>query len=62
MWNFPDLDKHQTENIEAELAFIVRNQTGRWPEMQNEIHFNNKYQDKGKKLADMMYKQIIDSL
>ena len=51
IWNFSDLNKMKIENVEAELAFVVRTQTGRWPELQNEIHFNNKYQEVGKKLA-----------
>ena len=59
VWNFTELDKYQTENIEAELAFNVRAKTGKWPEFQNEIHFNNSYEDKGKKIAEKMYQQII---
>lgn len=60
IWNFTDLNKEQIENIEAELAFIVRSKTGKWPEFQNEIHFNNSYQEKGKDIADKMYSQIIN--
>lgn len=60
IWNFPELNKEQIENIEAELAFIVRTQTGKWPEFQNEIHFNNSYQEKGKVIAEKMYNHIIN--
>lgn len=60
VWNFTELDKYQTENIEAELAFNVRNKTGKWPKFQNEIHFNNSYEEKGKKIAEKMYEQIIN--
>ena len=59
VWNFDKLDKYQTENIEAELAFTVRNKTGKWPKFQNEIHFNNSYEEKGKKIANKMYERII---
>lgn len=60
VWNFTELDKYQTENIEAELAFNVRNKTGKWPKFQNEIHFNNSYEEKGKRIAKKMYEQIIN--
>lgn len=60
VWNFAELDKYQTENIEAELAFNVRNKTGKWPKFQNEIHFNNSYEEKGKRIAEKMYEQIIN--
>ena len=59
IWNFKGLDKEKTENIEAELVYLVRNKTGRWPELQNEIHFNNKYEKKGLNIAKSMYEQII---
>lgn len=60
IWNFSELNKVQIENIEAELAFVVRTKTGEWPESQNEIHFNNSYQEKGKKIAEKMYEEIIN--
>jgi len=60
IWNFTDLNKVQIENVEAELAFIVRTKTGKWPDSQNEIHFNNSYQEKGKVLAEKMYGKIIN--
>lgn len=60
IWNFTELNKVQIENIEAELAFVVRTKTGKWPESQNEIHFNNLYQEKGKKIAEKMYDKIIN--
>ncbi|MCB0747932.1 MAG: GIY-YIG nuclease family protein [Ignavibacteriae bacterium] len=58
IWNFNELNKLQVENIEAELAFVVRTRTGKWPELQNEIHFNNSYQEKGKELAEIMFNEI----
>ncbi|MDY0987070.1 GIY-YIG nuclease family protein [Flavobacterium sp. CFBP9031] len=60
IWNFKDLDKEKIENIEAELVYIIRKETGRWPELQNEIHFNNHYQNTGNSLAILMYKQITN--
>lgn len=59
IWNFSELNKYQTENIEAELAYNVRSKTGKWPKFQNEIHFNNSYEEKGKKIANKMYEQVI---
>ena len=58
IWTFPNLEKEEIENIEAELAFIVRLKTGKWPMYQNEIHFNNSYSDIGQTLADEMYEKI----
>lgn len=43
VWTFDGIDKSQMESIEAELVFQIRNKYGRWPESQNEIHFNNKF-------------------
>jgi hypothetical protein len=59
IWNFEDLNKVQIENIEAELAFVVRSETGKWPESQNEIHFNNSFEGKGAGIAEKMYEEII---
>jgi len=55
VWRFEELDMHQVENIEAELAYLIRQKTGKWPINQNEIHFNNDYDD-GKVLAFELYK------
>lgn len=58
VWAFPNLDKTQIENIEAELAFTVRLETGKWPIHQNEIHFNNSFQ----KIGNMLAKEIYDKI
>jgi hypothetical protein len=29
------------ETVEAELVFLFRKQTGKWPRYQTEIHFHN---------------------
>ena len=48
------------EGVEAELAFRVREKTGRWPESQNEIHFNNEDREEVLKLARNIYDSIQD--
>lgn len=64
VWCFNELDKgsqkekDEIENIEAELAFIVRHKTGKWPDCQNEIHFNNSFGQTGKKVAKEIYGQL----
>ena len=58
VWCFEELDKDQIENIEAEMAFLVRRDMGKWPLCQNEIHFNNKYED-GKLIAEVLYQQLL---
>lgn len=55
---FADFDKIKIENIESELAFIVRKSTGRWPESQNEIHFNNNFIPTGQLIAKKIYNQL----
>jgi predicted GIY-YIG superfamily endonuclease len=55
VWCFPDLDKLQIENIEAELAFLIRKKTGRWPLAQNEIHFNNDFKG-GQAFAEKLFR------
>ena len=58
VWDFEGLNKEQIENIEAELAFIVRLKTKSWPEFQNEIHFNNSFVPTGQLIAEKIYKQL----
>ena len=59
---FNDFDKTKIESIEAELAFIVRNSTGLWPECQNEIHFNNDFVPTGQLIAEKIYKLLSESI
>lgn len=40
IWSFPDKDQVFVEGIEGELVYLVRNQTGKWPKYQMEIHFH----------------------
>lgn len=58
VWVFPSLGQRQVENIEAELAYLIRNQTGRWPEYQNEVHFNNDFV-LGSAVAAKLYERLI---
>lgn len=43
------------EAVEAELVLKVRQETGRWPEFQNEIHFNNIQLQQVKVVANEIY-------
>lgn len=47
------------EAVEAELVYLVREKTGRWPEFQNEIHFNNEELKKAKEIAADLYTKIM---
>jgi len=58
VWDFEELSKEQIENIEAELAFIVRLKTKSWPDFQNEIHFNNSFVPTGQLIAEKIYRQL----
>jgi hypothetical protein len=39
VWWFRELSSRQVESIEAEVVYLIRNETGNWPKCQNEIHF-----------------------
>lgn len=54
---FPKRTTKQVEAIEAELVYLIRHHTGRWPEYQTEIHFNN-IPKKEKLLAESIYHSI----
>lgn len=58
VWCFEGLDKEKIENIEAEFVYLIRKETGKWPIYQNEIHFNNLFDNQGEKIAESLYKQI----
>ena len=40
IWSFPDKEQGFVEAIEGELVYLIRNQTGKWPKYQMEIHFH----------------------
>jgi hypothetical protein len=62
VWCFKELKKDQIENIEAELAFNVRQTTGQWPDCQNEIHFNNFFGQNGRLIAKEILEQVNNKL
>ena len=43
VWLLSGVDKTQMESIESELVLQIRNKYSKWPDYQNEIHFNNKF-------------------
>ncbi|SFN53725.1 hypothetical protein [Salegentibacter flavus] len=47
------------EAVEAELVYKVREETGKWPEFQNEIHFNNNERASAKRIAGEIYEKTI---
>ena len=47
------------EAIEAELVYLVRHKTGKWPKFQNEIHFHNEKLKTAKEKALEMYNLLI---
>jgi len=38
-------EEKYTESIEAEIVYLIRNRYNMWPTCQNEIHFNNEFDD-----------------
>ena len=41
IWCFPKEEIERIEALEAELVYLFRKNTGKWPAYQNEIHFRN---------------------
>ena len=57
VWSFGvagSTSREQLENIEAEVAFIIRKETRNWPLSQNEIHFNNSFPE-GRLIAEKIF-------
>ena len=54
VWTFPNRARDFIEAIEGELVYLIRNQTGRWPKYQMEIHFHPDASDKEKQIADTL--------
>ncbi len=54
--------KHFAEAIEAELVFLVRTKTDKWPACQNEIHFNNDSPTKARALAAQMFEYTLSHI
>jgi hypothetical protein len=50
-------DKRFPEAVEAELAFLIRTKTGRWPTRQHEIHFHNDVPS-AKALAKRLFRKL----
>jgi hypothetical protein len=46
------------EAIEAELVFKIRTQTGKWPDYQNEIHFNNECPEEAIRIAGELMEEL----
>jgi len=53
--------KERTEVIEAEVVYLIRSKTGRWPKYQTEIHFHYDANRKEKGIARRIYNRISAS-
>lgn len=40
IWSFPGSQSEDVEAVEAELVYLIREKTGKWPKYQMEIHFH----------------------
>ncbi|MBT9137995.1 MAG: hypothetical protein DDT31_00539 [Syntrophomonadaceae bacterium] len=45
IWHFPNESRDYVEAVEAELVYLFRKCTGKWPKHQMEIHFHNTSED-----------------
>ncbi len=53
-----EFDNTKTEAVEAELVYLIRKTTGKWPLGQNEIHFYNHF-EKAKEKARHIFNSIM---
>jgi hypothetical protein len=56
-WSGKGAIRKALEAIEAEIAYLCRNDTGEWPISQTEIHFRTP-SSKHKKMAEQIYEQF----
>jgi len=45
IWCFPKESRDRVEAVEAELVYLFRQHTGKWPKYQMEIHFHDASED-----------------
>ncbi len=50
--------EERTEVIEAEVVYLIRNKTGKWPRYQTEIHFHHDADRKEQGIARRIYEQV----
>ena len=62
VWCFDEFDKVKIESVEAELVYLIRKKSGKWPISQNEIHFNNLFLPTGQLIAEKLYRQLTDKI
>ena len=58
IWCFPWEPTERVESIEAEVVYLVRNDTGQWPGYQTEIHFHS-VREEEKKVAELIYQEAL---
>lgn len=46
--------RHKLEAVEGELVFLIREKRGNWPLYQNEIHFNNDFEESREIASDIL--------
>jgi predicted GIY-YIG superfamily endonuclease len=56
IWYFPQERLDRIEAIEAELVYLLRQHTGKWPKYQMEIHFHDASKDEIK-IAESIFKE-----
>jgi hypothetical protein len=54
----PDARDQAAEALEAELVYLVRHRTGKWPEYQTEIHFRPPLKAE-LRIADYIYRYVV---
>jgi len=64
VWPSKRLDRDQIEAIEAELVYMIRKNTDRWPVHQTEIHFHNPPAEaagRQRRIAKVLFEELRDS-
>lgn len=52
IWTFPGGKIEDTEAIEGEVVYFIRDRTGKWPKYQMEIHFHPGASEEDKRAAE----------
>jgi hypothetical protein len=60
VWCFPGTKAEHVEAIEGELVYLIREETGKWPRYQMEIHFHPEVTEPEKQIAQVILSQCTE--
>ncbi len=60
IWSFPGSQSEDVEAVEAELVYLIREKTGKWPRYQMEIHFHHGASESELQVAKSILATLLD--